>query len=165
MATITRRGIAVTTAGDLPAPGSKAPETVFSGNDLGDVRLSDLAGKRVILNIFPSIDTPTCAKSVRHFNEAASNLDNTVVLCVSADLPFAQTRFCGAEGLERVMAVSTFRNPEFGKIYGVEMVDGPLMGLLSRAIVILDEAGTVIYTEQVPEIAQEPDYDAALATL
>lgn len=165
MATITRRGVPVTTAGNLPTPGSKAPETVFSGNDLGDVRLSDLAGKRVILNIFPSIDTPTCAKSVRRFNEAASKLDNTVVLCVSADLPFAQARFCGAEGLERVMTVSTFRNPEFGKAYGVEMVDGPLMGLLARAIVILDETGTVLYTEQVPEIAQEPDYDAALATL
>ena len=165
MATITRRGIPVSTAGDLPTAGSKAPEAVLTGNDLGDVRLSELSGKRIILNIFPSIDTPTCAKSVRRFNEAASKLDNTVVLCVSADLPFAQARFCGAEGLERVMTASTFRNPEFGKTYGVEMLDGPLMGLLSRAIVVIDEAGIVIHTEQVPEIAQEPDYAAALATL
>ncbi|MEX0605713.1 MAG: thiol peroxidase [Marinobacter sp.] len=165
MATITRRGVPVTTAGDLPATGSKAPETVFTGNDLGDVSLSSLTGKRVILNIFPSIDTPTCAKSVHRFNEAASKLDNTVVLCVSADLPFAQARFCGAEGLKRVTTVSTFRSPAFGKTYGVEMMDGPLRGLLSRALVIIDESGTIIHTEQVPEIAQEPNYDAALAAL
>lgn len=165
MATITRRGVAIETAGDLPALGSKAPPAQFAKTDLSAVTLADLAGQRVILNIFPSIDTPTCAKSVRRFNEAAAQLDNTLVLCVSADLPFAQARFCGAEGLDRVMSVSTFRNQAFGADYGVEMTSGPLKGLLSRAIVILDETGTVIHTEQVPEIAQEPDYDAALAKL
>ncbi len=165
MATITRRGVNIETAGDLPALGSKAPPAQFAKNDLSALALADLSGQRVILNMFPSIDTPTCAKSVRRFNEAAAQLNNTVVLCVSADLPFAQARFCGAEGLDRVMSVSTFRNPEFGTDYGVEMTDGALKGLLSRAIIILDEAGTVIHTEQVPEIAQEPDYDAALAKL
>ncbi len=165
MATITRRGAKIETAGDLPALGSKAPAAHFVKNDLSALALADLSGQRVILNVFPSIDTPTCAKSVRRFNEAAAQLDNTVVLCVSADLPFAQARFCGAEGLDRVMSVSTFRTREFGTDYGVEMTDGALKGLLSRAIVILDEAGTVIHTEQVPEIAQEPDYDAALAKL
>ncbi|WP_166266960.1 thiol peroxidase [Marinobacter caseinilyticus] len=165
MATITRRGVAVETTGELPALGSKAPAAQFTKNDLSALALADLSGQRVILNIFPSIDTPTCAKSVRRFNEAAAQLNNTMVLCVSADLPFAQARFCGAEGLDRVMSVSTFRNREFGTNYGVEMTDGPLQGLLSRAIVILDETGTVIHTEQVPEIAQEPDYEAALAAL
>lgn len=165
MATITRRGVTIETTGDLPAVGSKAPSAQFAKNDLSALALANLSGQRVILNIFPSIDTPTCAKSVRRFNEAAAQLKNTLVLCVSADLPFAQTRFCGAEGLDRVMSVSTFRNREFGTDYGVEMTDGPLKGLLSRAIVVLDENGIVIHTEQVPEIAQEPDYDAALAKL
>lgn len=165
MATITRRGTPVETAGELPATGQPAPEARFTQGDLSELALSDLKGQRVILNIFPSIDTPTCAKSVRRFNEEAGSLDNTRVLCVSADLPFAQARFCGAEGLEQVMSVSTFRNPDFGRTYGVEMVDGPLKGLLSRAIVVIDESGTVVHTEQVPEIAQEPDYQAALAVL
>lgn len=165
MATITRRGTPVHTAGDLPAVGSPAPEARFTQGDLSELALSDLKGQRVILNIFPSIDTPTCATSTRRFNEEADGLANTRVLCVSADLPFAQARFCGAEGLERVMPVSTFRNPDFGRSYGVEMMDGPLRGLLSRAIVVVDEQGTVIHTEQVPEIAQEPDYAAALAVL
>ncbi len=165
MATITRRGETVHTAGELPAPGQPAPEARFTRTDLSELALSDLKGQRVILNIFPSIDTPTCAKSVRRFNEDAANLANTLVVCVSADLPFAQSRFCGAEGLERVMTVSTFRHPDFGRSYGVEMVDGALKGLLSRAIVVIDEDGTVVHSEQVPEIAQEPDYDAALAAL
>ncbi|MDX1634459.1 MAG: thiol peroxidase [Marinobacter sp.] len=165
MATITRRGTPVHTAGDLPATGQPAPEARFTQNDLSELALSDLKGQRVILNIYPSIDTPTCAKSTRRFNEEAAALPGTRVLCVSADLPFAQARFCGAEGLERVITVSTFRNPEFGKTYGVEMLDGPLKGLLSRAIVVIDESGTVVHTEQVPEIAQEPDYQAALAAL
>lgn len=165
MASITRRGVTIETIGELPAPGSKAPAAQFAKTDLTTLTLADLSGQRVLLNIFPSIDTPTCAKSVRRFNEAVAQLDNTVVLCVSADLPFAQAQFCGAEGLDRVMPVSTFRNREFGTDYGVEMTDGSLRGLLSRAIVILDETGTVIHTEQVPEIAQEPDYDAALAKL
>lgn len=165
MATITRRGATVNTAGELPAIGSAAPAAHFVTTDLEALALADLKGKKVVLNVFPSVDTPTCAKSVRRFNEAAAQRQGTVVLCVSADLPFAQKRFCGAEGLEQVIPASTFRDSDFGKDYGVEMLDGPLKGLLSRAVVIVDEAGDVIYTEQVPEIAQEPDYDAALAKL
>jgi thiol peroxidase len=127
--------------------------------------LVDYLGKKVVLNIFPSLDTGTCAASVRRFNQEASNLENTVVLCISKDLPFAQARFCGAEGLEDVINYSDFRNGEFGKAYGVEIADGPLAGLESRAVVIVDETGNVIYTQQVPEIVDEPDYDKALAAL
>lgn len=165
MATITRRGTPINTVGELPALGQPAPTARFTATDLSDLSLADLTGKTVILNIFPSIDTPTCAKSVRQFNAAASELANTVVLCVSADLPFAQARFCGAEGLDNVRPASTFRHPEFGTDYGVTMTDGPLQGLLSRAIVVIDAEGIVRHTEQVPEIAQEPDYEAALAAL
>lgn len=165
MTTITRRGVELHTTGTLPAPGQAAPEARFTRSDLSELTLADLKGSNVILNIFPSIDTPTCAKSVRRFNELATSLDNTHVLCVSADLPFAQARFCGAEGLDRVINVSTFRNPEFGQDYGVAMIDGPLKGLLSRAVVAIDSEGRVIYSEQVPDIGQEPDYDQALASL
>lgn len=162
MAAITRRGTTINTVGHLPGLGQQAPPARFTTTDLNELSLADLAGKTLILNIFPSIDTPTCAKSVRRFNAAASTLANTLVLCVSADLPFAQAHFCGAEGLDQVRPVSTFRHPEFGTDYGVTMIDGPLRGLLSRAIVVIDGDGIIRYTEQVPEIAQEPDYEAAL---
>jgi thiol peroxidase len=165
MASITLKGNPVSTVGELPATGGEAPS--FSGvkDDLSECRLGDLAGKKVVLNIFPSIDTGVCATSTRRFNQEASALDNTVVLCISADLPFALGRFCGAEGLKEVVPVSVFRNPEFGSGYGVTIADGPLTGLLSRAVVVIDESGKVIYTEQVPEITQEPNYEAALAAL
>lgn len=165
MASITLKGNPVSTVGKLPAKGSKAPAFSAVKTDLSTCSLSDLAGKKVVLNIFPSIDTGVCATSTRRFNSEASSLENTVVVCVSADLPFALGRFCGAEGLKDVVTVSTFRNPEFGKNYGVTIADGPLSGLLSRAVVVIDESGKVVYTEQVPEITQEPDYDAALAAL
>lgn len=165
MAEITFKGSPVNTCGTLPAVGSLAPAFSLVKTDLSDVDAAELKGKRVILNIFPSLDTPVCAASVRRFNEAAAGLENVVVLCVSADLPFAHSRFCSAEGLDGVESVSTFRNAAFGRDYGVTIADSPLAGLLSRAVVVLDDAGRVIYTEQVPEIAQEPDYDAALAVL
>ncbi|MCK5676283.1 MAG: thiol peroxidase [Verrucomicrobia bacterium] len=133
--------------------------------DLSECTLAELAGKKVVLNIFPSIDTGVCAASTRRFNQEASALENTVVVCISADLPFALGRFCGAEGLEDVVPVSIFRNPGFGIEYGVTITDGPLAGLLSRAVVVIDESGNVAYTEQVPEITQEPNYEAALAAL
>ncbi|HSR88313.1 MAG TPA: thiol peroxidase [Pontiella sp.] len=165
MASITLKGNPVSTVGDLPSVGSSAPS--FSGvkTDLSECKLTDFSGQKVVINIFPSIDTGVCAASTRHFNEAASSLENTVVVCVSVDLPFALGRFCGAEGLDNVVPVSVFRNPEFGSGYGVTIVDGPLAGLLSRAVVVIDEDGTVVYTEQVPEITQEPNYEAALAAL
>lgn len=165
MAEFSVRGTMVHTAGDLPAKGSRAPAFTLTRTDFSALSLDDLKGKKAVLNIFPSIDTPTCANSVRRFNQEAAGRDNVIVLCVSADLPFAQSRFCGAEGLEDVVPVSTFRNPEFGRDYGVAMVDGPLAGLMSRALVVLDEDGVVVHTEQVPEIAQEPDYAAALDSL
>lgn len=165
MATITLKGNPVQTSGELPAKGSQAPAFTLVRTDLSEVSLADLAGKRVVLNIFPSVDTPTCAQSVRHFNADASVLANTVVLCVSADLPFAMSRFCGAEGLANVQSGSVFRAPAFGRDYGVAITTGPLAGLLSRAVVVVDEQGKVIHTEQVAEIADEPDYAAALAAL
>ncbi|MCC5857058.1 MAG: thiol peroxidase [Ectothiorhodospiraceae bacterium] len=165
MPTISLRGNPVQTVGELPAAGTAAPDFNLTGDDLGELGLETYKGKKVVLNIFPSIDTPTCAKSVRVFNQKASGRDNAVVLCVSADLPFAQKRFCGAEGLENVVNASTFRSPEFGKAYGVEMVDGPLRGLLARAVVVIDENGQVSHSELVDEIAKEPDYEAALAKL
>lgn len=164
MASITFQKTPVTTVGELPAQGTVAPDAELVGTDLGAVRIADLRGKRVVLNIFPSLDTGTCAMSVRTFNQRAAGLENTTVLCVSKDLPFAQARFCGAEGIEDVVTASAFRS-DFGEAYGVTMTDGPLQGLLSRAVVVLDEEGTVLYTQQVPEIADEPDYDAALAAL
>ncbi|MEE9369036.1 MAG: thiol peroxidase [Pontiella sp.] len=165
MASITLKGNPIHTAGELPAVGSTAPAFTSVKTDLSECSLSDFSGKKVVLNIFPSIDTGICAASTHRFNKEVGSLENTVVLCVSADLPFALGRFCGAEGLENVVPVSIFRNPEFGSGYGVTIVDGPLAGVLSRAVVVIDEAGTVAYTEQVPEIAQEPDYEAALAAL
>lgn len=157
-------GNPVNTVGDLPEVGSSAPQFTLTKGDLGNLTNADLSGQRVILNIFPSVDTPTCANSVRKFNELASSLDNTAVVCVSADLPFAQGRFCGAEGLSNVTTASTFRS-DFGGDYGVTLADSVLAGLLARAIVVVDESGTVVHTELVSEIANEPNYDAALAAL
>ena len=165
MAKVTLKGNAINTVGNLPEIGSQAPDFSLTGTDLSDITLGDFKGKRVLLNIFPSLDTPTCAMSVRRFNQEVSNLDNTTVLCVSMDLPFAHNRFCVAEGLEEVLSASEYKNRDFGATYGVRIADGPLSGLFSRAVVIIDEAGKVIYTEQVPEIGQEPDYDNALNAL
>lgn len=164
MATVTLRGNPIQTAGELPTVGQAAPAFCLTGAGLADVQLQDFKGSRVVLNIFPSVDTPTCATSVRKFNEALSSLANTKVVCVSADLPFAQARFCGAEGLDSVLNGSTFRS-SFGLDYGVVFIDGPLRGLLSRAVVVIDEQGVVRYTEQVAETADEPNYEAALAAL
>jgi thiol peroxidase len=163
MAQITLRGNQINTTGDLPAIGSPAPAFTLTGTDLGEVSSSKLRGAPVLLNIFPSVDTPVCAISVRTFNERAA-AGGVNVLCVSKDLPFAQKRFCGAEGIENVTTASAFRDG-FGEDYGVTIVDGPMAGLLARAIVVIDADGNVAYTELVPEIAQEPDYDAALAAL
>jgi len=165
MATISSRGETVETSGELPAVGSAAPDFALRRADLSPVSLADYAGSRLVLNIFPSIDTPTCARSVRQFNQRASAMPNTKVLCVSADLPFALSRFCGAEGIENVETASVYRSPEFGQDYGVYMADGRLGGLLARAVVVIDESGTVIHQELVPEIAQEPDYERAVAAL
>lgn len=164
MATVTLGGNPVNTVGELPVVGSAAPDFTLTGADLGDVTPASLAGKKVVLNIFPSIDTPTCATSVRQFNERAAGRDDTVVVCVAADLPFAMTRFCGAEGLTDVQVASTFRS-DFGDSFGVRLADGKLAGLMARAVVVLDESGTVVHSQLVPEIAQEPDYDAALSAL
>ncbi|HJG90716.1 MAG TPA: thiol peroxidase [Brachybacterium massiliense] len=164
MASITFQSNPVTTVGELPATGSTLPAFELVGQDLGAVSSADLAGRRVVLNIFPSLDTGTCAMSVRKFNELAAGLENTVVVCASKDLPFAQARFCGAEGLENVVTGSAFRS-SFGEDLGVTMQDGPLAGLLSRAVVIADENGKVLYTQQVAEVTEEPDYDAAVAAL
>jgi thiol peroxidase len=164
MATTKLGGNPVNTSGSLPATNSPTPAFTLVKDDLSEVTNASLAGKRVVLNIFPSVDTPTCAKSVRKFNELAASMNNTVVLCVSADLPFAQKRFCGAEGITNVQNASSFRT-DFGKVYGLNIVDGVLKGLLARAVVVLDEAGKVKHTELVDEIANEPNYDAALAAL
>lgn len=164
MAQITFKGTPIKTCGELPSKNSPAPDFSLVKQDLSEAELSHYKGKRLVLNIFPSIDTGVCAVSVRKFNEKAAALKNTVVLCISMDLPFAQSRFCGAEGIKDVVTVSAFRS-SFGEHYGVTIAEGPLAGLLSRAVVIINESGKVIYTEQVPEIAQEPDYDAALAVL
>jgi thiol peroxidase len=153
MTTITLKGSPVTTVGSLPKVGTAAPAFNLVKTDLSTVSNADLAGKRIVLNIFPSVDTPTCATSVRKFNVEAGKLENTVVLCVSKDLPFAHGRFCGAEGLSNVHGVSDFRAPEFGKDYGVTITDSALIGLMSRAVVVIDANGTVVYTEQVGEIA------------
>ena len=165
MAQVTLRGNPVQVDGQLPQAGQQAPAFTLVGSGLADVSLSSLAGKRKVLNIFPSIDTPTCATSVRKFNAQASQLANTVVLCVSADLPFAQARFCGAEGLDNVVNLSTMRGAEFLKDYGVAIADGPLAGVAARAVVVLDEHDKVLHSELVAEIGNEPDYDAALAAL
>jgi thiol peroxidase len=163
--TVSLRGTPVRVEGDLPATGSKAPDFTLTGGDLKEVSLKDFAGKRKVMNIYPSIDTPTCATSTRKFNEAAGNLTNTVVLCVSADLPFAAKRFCAAEGLANVSHLSSFRNTGFHKAWGVDMTDGPLAHLTARAVVVLDESDNVLHSEMVPEIGQEPNYEAALKVL
>lgn len=165
MAQVTLRGNPVQVDGQLPQVGQQAPAFNLVGAGLADVSLSSLAGKRKVLNIFPSVDTPTCATSVRKFNTEASKLANTAVLCVSADLPFAQARFCGAEGLENVINLSTMRGAEFLKDYGVALSSGPLAGVAARAVVVLDEHDKVLHSELVAEIGSEPDYDAALAVL
>jgi thiol peroxidase len=165
MAKISSRGEIVETSGELPEVGTSAPDFYLRKADLVPVTLADYAGSRLVLNIFPSIDTPTCAKSVRQFNERAAAMPNTRVLCVSADLPFALGRFCGAEGIDNVETASVYRAPEFGLDYGVHMAEGRLGGLLARAVVVVDEAGMVVHRELVPEIAQEPDYDAVMAVL
>jgi thiol peroxidase len=165
MASITLGGNPINTNGELPQIGSKAIDFNLVKTDLSSTSLSDFEGSRIVLNIFPSIDTGTCATSVRKFNEKASGLNNTKVLCISRDLPFAQKRFCGAEGLEQVINLSDFKDGSFGKNYGLEITDGPLAGLHSRAIVVIDENGTILHTEQVIEIANEPNYEAALSVL
>ncbi len=165
MAKITLKGNPVNTLGNLPEKGTQAPEFHLVKQDLSVAKLSDFKGQKVVLNIFPSLDTATCAMSVRRFNTEASNLENTVVLCISKDLPFAQARFCGAEGLDKVITLSDFRNGSFGKDYQLEIADGPLAGLESRVVIIVDENGKVIYTQQVPEIVDEPDYESALEAL
>ncbi len=164
MASITLKGNKISTLGTLPAVGSKAPDFKLVKTDLSDVTLETYKGKRKVLNIFPSVDTPTCATSVRKFNVEAASLPNTVVLCISADLPFALKRFCGAEGISNVDALSTFRGT-FAKDYKLQISDSVLAGLCSRAVIILDENNKVLYTEQVPEISQEPDYTKAVQTL
>jgi thioredoxin-dependent peroxiredoxin len=165
MASVTLGGNPINTSGELPKIGSKAPEFQLINTDLGTTNLSDFKGTKLVLNIFPSIDTGTCAASVRAFNTKASGLQNTKVLCISRDLPFAQKRFCGAEGLDNVFNLSDFNTGKFGKDYGLEIVDGKLTGLHSRVVIVLDENGTVKYTEQVSEIADEPNYELALAAL
>lgn len=165
MAAITLHGNPFNTVGDLPAVGSAAPAFTLTGGDLGEKGCADFAGKTVVLNIFPSVDTPVCAAAVRQFNAKAAALADTEVLCVSMDLPFALGRFCGAEGLDKVTPLSAFRHPEFGAAYGVTVADGPLAGLFARAVVVVNKDGKVVYTELVPEIAQEPDYDAALKAI
>ncbi len=169
MASITLQGNKLETAGSLPAIGSAAPDFKLLNGELAEVSLKDYQGKKLVLNIFPSIDTGVCATSVRRFNQEAAKLPGVQVLCISADLPFALGRFCAAEGIKNVATLSAFldpfRNPSFGQDYGVRMVSGPLQGLLSRAVVVIDAGGRVVHTEQVPELTQEPDYDAALAAL
>lgn len=165
MASILFGGNPVNISGELPKVGSKAPDFKLVKNDLSIVTLSDFAGTKLVLNIFPSIDTPTCATSVRKFNADASQLDNTKVLCISRDLPFAQKRFCGAEGLEDVINLSDFNTGSFGKDYGLEIAEGNFTGLHSRVVVVIDENGIVKYTELVPNISDEPNYEAALAAL
>ncbi|MGS2764873.1 thiol peroxidase [Sinomicrobium sp. M5D2P9] len=165
MATVTLKGNAIKTTGELPGKNEKAPDFSLVKNDLSSASLNDFKGKKVVLNIFPSVDTGTCAASVRKFNQEVSELDNTAVLCISRDLPFAQARFCGAEGLDNVITLSDFRERDFGKNYGVEFADGPLAGLLSRSVVVIDEEGKVVYTQQVAETVDEPDYEAAIRAL
>jgi thioredoxin-dependent peroxiredoxin len=165
MATTKLKGNPVRTSGELPKPGSKAPDFTLVNADLKELSLRDFSGRRKILNIFPSVDTPVCATSTRKFNEKAGALSNTAVICISADLPFAFKRFCAAEGLSAVHTGSVFRSPGFGQSYGVRLEDGPLAGVLARAVIVLDENDKVLHAELVPEIAQEPDYEAALKAL
>lgn len=165
MASITLKGNPINTSGNLPKVGEKAPNFSLAGVDLSRKTLADFAGNKLILNIFPSVDTGTCATSVRNFNKKASELDNTKVLCISRDLPFAQARFCGAEGIENVVMLSDFATGDFGKDYGLEIENGPLSNLHSRCIVIINENGNIVYNEQVSEIVNEPNYEEALKAL
>jgi thiol peroxidase len=165
MSKVTLKGNPVSTIGDLPVVGSKAPEFSLVGTNLADVKNTDFAGKRVVLNIFPSLDTATCAASVRRFNVEASKLQDAAVVCISKDLPFAHSRFCTTEGIENVVSASEFRSNTFGKNYGVMITDGPLQGLMARAVVVLDKDGTVLHSQLVPEITEEPDYESALNSL
>lgn len=165
MATVSLGGNPVKTSGELPKTGSKAPDFQLTKNDLSIVSLADFAGSQLVLNIFPSVDTGTCAASVRQFNQNASELKNIKVLCISRDLPFAQKRFCGTEGLDSVITLSDFKTGAFGKDYGLELLESVLAGLHSRVVIVIDQNGMIKYTEQVPEIADEPNYDAALASL
>ena len=165
MAQITLKGNPINTSGELPAVGSKAPDFTLTRADLSDVSLADYGGKKKILHIVPSLDTGVCQASTKQFNQKAADAGDNVILTISRDLPFAQKRFCEAEGIDKVIAAAEMRNRDFGKAYGVEITDGPLAGVLARAIVVLDESDTVTYCELVPEIAQEPNYDAALAAL
>lgn len=165
MATVTLKGNAIETSGNLPEVGNKAPDFKLTATDLSTKTLGDFKGHRLVLNIFPSLDTGTCAQSVRQFNKEASELNNTKVLCISKDLPFAHSRFCSAEGLNDVVSLSDFKDGNFGKTYGVTFTTGPLEGLLSRSVVVVDENGNVVYTEQVSETVNEPNYEAALKAL
>ncbi|MCO4762302.1 MAG: thiol peroxidase [Myxococcales bacterium] len=165
MATITLKGNPIHTFGELPAVGSKAPEFSLTSQKLQDHSLAEFAGKKVVLNIYPSVDTGTCAMSVRQFNAAIAEHPDAVCLCISRDLPFAAKRFCGAEGLDNVLTLSVLRDLAFGEAYGVQIIDGPMAGLLSRSVVVVDAEGTVVYTEQVAETTHEPNYAAALAAL
>ncbi len=165
MATITLEGNEINTTGELPAIGSTAPDFTLTTGELGDITLADFAGKKKLLNIVPSLDTGICALSTKRFNEAATTHEDTVFLTISADLPFAQGRFCEAENVDKVQTLSMMRDKNFAKDYGVLIKDGPLKGITARAVIVLDTANKVIYTELVPEIAQEPDYDSALAAL
>ena len=163
MATVTLGGTPFAISGDVPAAGDAAPDFTLTGGDLGDISLGDYAGKHLVLNIFPSVDTPVCAASVRRFNEEAAALEGVSVLCVSRDLPFAHGRFCAAENIEAVSCASEMRDGSFGDAYGLRITEGPLNGLLARAVVVVDGDGQVRYSQLVPEIKEEPDYDAALA--
>lgn len=165
MAKITLGGNPVNTSGELPAKGTKAPDFTLVKGDLSTASLSDFKGSKLVLNIFPSVDTGTCAASVRKFNEKAAGLENTKVLCISRDLPFAQNRFCGAEGIDNVISLSDFKDGKFGADYGLTITDGPLAGLHSRVVVVINENGEMAYTEQVADIKDEPDYESALAAL
>jgi len=165
MASITLKGSPINTNGELPAVGSDAPDFKLVDSSLADLTLADYAGKKKLLNIVPSLDTPVCAESTKKFNDFASQHDDTVILIISADLPFAMSRFCSAEGADGVVSLSLMRSKAFAKDYGVLIQDGPLAGITARAVVVLDEDNKVIYSELVPEIAQEPDYDAAIAAL
>ncbi|RED49553.1 thiol peroxidase [Seonamhaeicola aphaedonensis] len=165
MATVSLKGNAINTKGELPSVGTHAPDFELAASDLSNKTLSDYKGSRVIMNIFHSIDTGTCAASVRQFNQEASELENTKILCISKDLPFAMSRFCGAEGIDNVETLSDFRDGNFGEAYNLTYVDGPIRGLLARAIVVLDENGKILHTEQVQEVVEEPNYQAALEVL
>ncbi|WP_242094739.1 thiol peroxidase [Aestuariivivens sediminicola] len=165
MAILSLKGNTIHSKGDLPQVGEKAPDFELAASDLSDKTLSDYKGHRVIMNIFHSIDTGTCAASVRAFNKKASELPNTKILCISKDLPFAMSRFCGAEGIDNVEVLSDFRDGNFGEAYNLTYIDGPIRGLLARSIIILDEDGTILYTEQVQEVVEEPNYDAAIEAL